>query len=143
MERRRKVDLNFCEDILHKNLQESWAIRVGNKPKLRTCKITKTNILTEEYFLLLKYQISLTAHLASGTLSLAIETGHFTNVLLENRTCTLCNNEDIGDEIHFLCVCPQFELIRPQYYETYNNFKHGFSNLDNESKFLYMNKIHV
>ena len=95
---------------------------------------------TEKYLLLPKYQRSLIARLRSGTLS--IETGRFTNVLLENRTCILCNNEEIEDEIHFLCVCPQLELIRQKYYETYNNLKSGFSNLNNESKFLYMNKNH-
>ena len=115
---RRKVDLNFCENILRKNLQESWAISVGNKPKLRTYEKIKTNISTDEYLLLPKYQRSLIARLRSGTLSLAIETGRFTNVHLENRTCILCNNKEIEDEIHFLCVCPQLELIRQKYYET-------------------------
>ena len=74
------------------NLQESWAISVGKKPKLRTHKKFKTNISTEE---LPKYQRSLIACLRSGTLSLAIVTGRFINVLLENGTCTLCNNEEI------------------------------------------------
>ena len=89
-----------------------------------------------------KYQRSLITRLRSGTLSLAIETRRFTNVLLENRTCIICNNEEIEDEIHFLCVCPQLELIHQKYYETYNNLKSRFSNLNNESKFLYMNKNH-
>ena len=108
---RRNVDLNFCENILRNNLQENWAISVGNKPKLRTYEKIKNNISTEEYLLLSKYQRSLIARLRRGTLSIAMETGCFTNVLLENRTCVLCNNEEIEDEIHFLCVCLKLELI--------------------------------
>ena len=127
---------------MHKNLQENWAVGVGKKPKLTTYKKFKTNISTEEYLLLPKYQRPLIACFRSGTLSLAIETGRFTNVLLENRTCTLCNNEEIEDEIHFFCVCPQLQLICQKYYETYNNLKSGFSKLDNESKFLYMSTNH-
>ena len=62
---------------------------------------------------------------------------------LENRTCTVCNNDEIEDEIHFLCVCPQLELIHQKYYETSNNLKSRFYHLDNESKFLYMSKNHL
>ena len=46
------------------------------------------------------------------------------------------------DEIHFLCVRPQLEVIRQKYYERYNNLKSRFSNLNNESKFLDMSKNH-
>ena len=63
---RRKVDLNFCENILRKSFQESWVISVGNKPKLRIYEKIKTNISTEDYLLLPKYQRSLIARLRSG-----------------------------------------------------------------------------
>ena len=113
---------------------------MGTKPKLRTYKIIKANISPEEYLLLNKHQRSLFPSLKSGTLSLAIETGCFTNVILESRTGILCINDKIKNEIHFLCDCPQSELIHPKYYETSNNLKPWFSNLDNESKLLYVSK---
>ena len=89
-----------------------------------------------------KYQRLLIGHLRGGTLYLAIETEHFANVLLENRTSTLRNNDEIENEIHFLGVHPEIKLIRQKYFERYNNLKPGFSNLDNESKFLYTSKNH-
>ena len=90
------------------------------------------------YLLLPKYQRSLITHLRSGTLSWVIETRRFTNVLLETKTCTVCNNDEIEDEIHFLYVSPKLNLMRQKHFETYNTLKLEFSNLDNESKFLYM-----
>ena len=35
---RRKVDLNFCENILHKSFQESWVISVGTNQNLGPMK---------------------------------------------------------------------------------------------------------
>ena len=52
------------------------------------------------------------------------------------------NNGEIEDEIHFLCVCPQLELIVKSIMEHFTNLKPGFSNLDRESKFLFTSKNH-
>ena len=49
---------------------------------------------------------------------LPIETGRWNNTLFNERTCLDCNNE-IGDEFHYLFVCPKFSEERKQYIKPY------------------------
>ena len=57
------------------------------------------------------------AQLRFGILPLRVETGRFTNLDLENRTCLLCNREEVEDECHFLFACPKYNTNR----ETWGN----------------------
>ena len=45
----------------------------------------------------------------------------------ENRKCTLCRLEDIGDEFHYVLICPFFQLQRQRYIEG-----HYYTNPDKE-----------
>ena len=47
---------------------------------------------------------SLIAEFNTGTLQLAIETGRFRKIPVEDRLCILCNNNTIEDEKHFMCM---------------------------------------
>ena len=122
--------------------QENWEVNILLKPKLRTYRVLKDNVAAENYLSLPKYQRSLIAKLRSGTLPLAIETGRYTNVPLENRTCTLCSNNLIEDEIHFMCVCEKLQHIRSGYFSKYCEKSNVFSSIDNESKFVYIMQNH-
>ena len=51
------------------------------------------------------------AKIRSGTLCLAVETGRFRSIPLENRLCELCNSS-VEDEKHFICQCPLFSTLR-------------------------------
>ena len=39
---------------------------------------------------------------------LAIESGQYYGIPVENRFCKLCQSENIEDEINFLCCCKHF-----------------------------------
>ena len=41
---------------------------------------------------------------------LPIETGRYLNTLRENRLCTLCLANDIGDEYHYMFICEFFNI---------------------------------
>ena len=83
-----------------------------------------------------KISRSIFAQLRLGILPLEIETGRFRNIPSESRMCHFCKNE-IGDELHFVCVCPVYSNHRNALFNenilTYNIF----SNLDIIEKFCF------
>ena len=63
-----------------------------------------------------RMQRSLLAKLYSSTLPLQVEIGRFTNVDKEDRLCTVCNENKIEDEYHFLFSCAPLQWERSMYY---------------------------
>ena len=93
--------------------------------KLRTYSIYKETFALEPYILqgpvrlrrnITKLRIS--AH------SLAVETGRYTRpkTLLVNRTCKLCNNNEIEDEIHMFLKCPFYNVERSRLFKSLSEF---------------------
>ena len=113
-----RIDLSLVtkkfKELADSNFQEKVAV----KPKLRSYKLFKRHIETEKYVTanLSKYERSLIAKLRSGTLSLAIETGRFRNIEVENRFCLMCDQNQIENEIHFVCICPFYHELRQKLY---------------------------
>ena len=33
----------------------------------------------------------------------------------ENRTCLICNSDEIEDEYHFMMECPEYRILRKEY----------------------------
>ncbi len=50
---------------------------------------------------------------------LPIETGRWSGIYHSDRKCNLCNNNDLGDEFHYLLVCPYFLQSRKKYLKKY------------------------
>ena len=46
--------------------------------------------------------------------NLAIETGRYNNISMNDRLCKFCNT-DIEDEFHFVLICPNYSEIRKKY----------------------------
>ena len=46
-------------------------------------------------------------------------TGRYTNTPYEDRICTLCQTQDIGDEFHYLFICEKFTVERTRYIKEY------------------------
>ena len=45
--------------------------------------------------------------------------GRYSNKPLEDRTCTLCESNEIGDEFHYLFKCSKFKDERIKYIKEY------------------------
>ena len=58
-------------------------------------------------------KIRLSAH------DLLIERGRYRNLQRNERKCTLCNNNDIEDEFHFIIQCNTYTDIRSKYLKPY------------------------
>ena len=88
-----------------------------------------------------RFQRSLMAQLRLGILPLALETGRYYRIPIENRFCKLCQNEYIEDEIHFLCCCKHFDHERLLFFtKLAETGKNIFEMSDNE-KFVYIMQL--
>jgi hypothetical protein len=85
-----------------------------NGNKLRTYRLFKTELLSEEYLNINmpRQQRAAFVKLRCGVLPLEIETGRYNRVPLENRKCKLCNLDVVESEKHFLTECPLYDDIR-------------------------------
>ena len=50
---------------------------------------------------------------------LNVETGRYQGVDISQRICTLCDNNEIEDEIHFILLCPSYSALRTLYIKPY------------------------
>ena len=60
------------------------------------------------------------------------------NIELKNRTCKMCNADDIGDEFHLLINCKSVTLVelRKQFLSTLLEITPQINQLSNECKFF-------
>ena len=56
----------------------------------------------------------------------------------KDRLCKLCDDRKCEDEAHFITVCKQYQSERDNFYQKINNECKHFSNLDDNSKFIYI-----
>ena len=122
------LDLNGMSNIYNNvsNVSGTW---LKHAFKLRTSDIYKQN-LTEEIFTnvacinyrIMTVDVKLQSYLCilpkqwstficmfkCANHKLPVVTGRYGNIALEHRLCTLCDKNDIGDEIHYLFYCNFF-----------------------------------
>ena len=76
----------------------------------------KSDLEIEDYlfFKVTNMHRSLIAQFRAGILPLSIyiEVGRYWNISLEERLCTLCDDNVVEDEIHFLCSCKLYKEVR-------------------------------
>ncbi len=94
------------------NLYENqkWKDEVANKPKLRLYNNIKTNMVVEEYIKrsLTRVERSHMAQLRSGTLKINVELGRMSGLNLQERSCPICKDGSIEDELHLLFRCSAY-----------------------------------
>jgi hypothetical protein len=113
-----QIDIQQFEALMVNRTAKTWKDTIAFKPKLRTYVKFKTDYGTEEYVTgyMSRYQRSLLAQFRGGILPLRIETGRWQNMPLESRLCTLCGDNCVEDEFHFLCGCKIYEDQRKKLY---------------------------
>jgi hypothetical protein len=117
--------VHIYESMLPCNLDEAkkqliasnevkWKANIEIKAKLRFYKKFKINLETEKYVVLnLSPQSrSYLAQLRFGVLPLAVETGRYRSVPLNDRLCEICDQNKVEDEIHFLFFCTKYVKYR-------------------------------
>ena len=118
-----------------------WKEDIQDKPKLCTYVKLKDSFDVEYYVALnlTRQQRSILAQLRCGILPINIETGRLRSIKRENRICTMCNMEEVEDELHFIFNCPFYNDLR---YNFLNNVPFSCNNHSLAECFNILCEIH-
>ncbi len=105
--RNQQVPLEILKSRLAANSLENWRHKCSTKPKLRTYITFKNDLDVASHLCcnMPKYERSLISQLRLGILPLRIETGRYSNLEVKDRTCLICDTNNVEDEEHFLFNC--------------------------------------
>jgi hypothetical protein len=144
-------DLRECERRLRELLETEFLQDIQAKPKLRSYIKFKQNFATEPYISmgLSRERRSLLGQLRCGILPLEIERGRFRihkdkdtgqirKLKLEERICRMCSLGELEDELHFVCVCPKYEVCRNIMIRQVQQGNNSFIEMTAEGRFIYL-----
>lgn len=134
-----KVDISFVKDITFQQVKDRWALDMWCKPKLCTYCEIKHVYGPENYVLynLSRKKRSLCAQIRAGILGLHIETGRYVGTDEEDRICSLCDLNEIENEMHFVFYCPFYNFIRQRLFNKVDP-KNEFVWLDDSEKLKHL-----
>ena len=99
---------------------QMWQQKISNSPKSMFYRLIKSEFKFEIYLDKLPfYKRVLITQFRLSNHKLPIETGRWFNIKRELRICPLCNNNNIGDEFHYLFECSEFREERRCYLKKY------------------------
>ena len=111
----------YVINVLTSQYIQKWFSNANLSSKSLTYFSFKTNFSFEKYLNILPKQAA--KHIfkyRTGNHKLPVETGRWDGTDLNDRKCTYCNLNEIGDEFHFLLACPHFIKERNQFLKPYN-----------------------
>ena len=109
---------NHFKVILQQRIRDQflqkWSAEINISSKCINYRMFKTSLHLEDYLITLSYHQRCTmAKFRCRNHYLPIESGCHTDIPRNLRVCELCN--DLGDEFHFLFICPRFSEARKKY----------------------------
>jgi hypothetical protein len=130
------VNISNASALFHEKECQKWILEIPNFPKLRTYAIFKALFSIEPYVVktLSRRRRSLVAKLRMGILPLAIETGRWRSLPIEERICSMCNAHEVENETHFLFYCSFYDDYRSQYLRIVENVCPEFEQKNIEEK---------
>ena len=94
---------------------QTWSSNINNSPKTVNYCIYKESFAFENYINKLDDKDVFTlCRFRTVNHKLPIESGRWKNIPRENRTCNLCNSNEIGDEFHYILECTYFSEERKE-----------------------------
>ena len=125
------------KQVLLDQFRQEWHASLNSSSKGKIYSTIKSEIKLENYLLSLPNNERLNfMHFRTGNHRFPIETGRWkqSSVPFFDRKCPLCTLNLIGDEMHYLLVCPFFRQFRSKYIPikyTSNVSTHTFKELIN------------
>ena len=96
--------------------RQTWHDIVQNSSKTFNYRIYKEDLDLEYYLKALgDKNIKTLCRFRTLNMKLPVETGRWQNIDRQNRTCQLCDNGDLGDEFHYIMICPFFANTRKEH----------------------------
>lgn len=95
-----------CNQKLKDQFLQKWYSDINNSSKGITYRIFKTMFVCEKYLNTLSRKFrNILVKFRTSNHRLPIEVGRWNNLQRHERICNLCNNNQIGDEYHYLLEC--------------------------------------
>ena len=101
---------------------QGWNMKMLDSNKGRNYNLFKQTLTMESYLLSLTENLYLPLiKFRTSNHKLPVEVGRWENIPYEDRKCRLCDKNDIGDEFHYLLICPYFAddrklFLKPYFY---------------------------
>ena len=124
------VTLEWFKAKVTRSLQDQylqhWYSHVNANEIFYNYRLFKTCFCFEDYLTILPYNLAI-AFIQFRTLNhrLPVQTGRTKNIPRVQRICEKCNENDLGDEFHYLFKCTFFSEARknliPKYYHKHPN----------------------
>lgn len=110
----------LVKQILQDQHLQTWNSQLDTSSKARNYSLFKVDICCEKYISILSGSMLFTMlKFRTANHKLPVEVGRWNNTELTDRKCNLCQLNDIGDEFHYLLVCPFFNNERKLYVSQY------------------------
>ena len=105
------VNLKWFKAVIKLKLtdqyHQQWRSNICNIDGCTTCRIIKYDFKMKKYLLVLPPNLSTKFRKFNNHL-LLIQQGRYSGIDRQERFCTLCDCNDIGDEFHYLFKCTFF-----------------------------------
>lgn len=100
----------MIKHILDGQFLQTWSAKLDNSSKGLNYRLFKDTIKLEDYFLKVppSYYLHF-AKLRTGNHRFSCESGRWLGPELNDRKCTLCNLQEVGDVFHYVLICPFFQ----------------------------------
>ncbi len=114
------VDVNSGEKQILSGEEFNWSNDVLKFSKLDLLADVKNSFGTEKYLEmdLDRYDKSLLSQFRYGILPIAVETGRYKGLDRNERICTLCDAEEVENQIHFALKCSTYTQFRNDFVNT-------------------------
>ena len=102
--------------------KQDWYSKVSRRNSCINYRIFKTNFEMEKYLMLLDCsdRINICRFRCRNIKAPVVTLGYTNrNIPYENRLCTICNLNEVGDEFHYIIRCPALQLHRSRYISNY------------------------
>ena len=111
---------NIVKDLLTSQFYQSWSSEILSMSKCCNYKIFKDNFALEKYLTILpdKLRIPLTKFRCRNH-KLPIVNGIFLSINKSERFCKMCNSGVVGDEYHYIFICPYFDSYHNKFIPEY------------------------
>ncbi len=91
----------------------TWYSNIFTKGICRSYSLYKEMYALEDYLLRLRKNIRIPlTKIRSNNNRLPVVTGRYENVSREERFCTKCRNDVVGDEYHIILLCPNENIVQ-------------------------------
>ena len=145
-----EVNFSWLKNAVERNLKDQWIqkwnTQLQEKTSCSTYRLYKKNYVLEPYLLLAGVSHTYITKLRTNNNQLAIVLGRYNNTPREDRRCSICNLNAVGDEYHLFFECVNRDVIQnrnkfiPLYYRNMPSME-KFCYLLNTSKEKLMNSI--